>query len=323
MTRYSSTERLGVTEVEKIFLQFNWIPRTIFQTDVGIDMTVEICKNGDPVGKFVGVQIKTGESYFKEKQSNFIIFRTDRTHIDYWINNSLPIIIVLHNNLTNITIWQAINKQTVESTGENFKIRVPISNSLDFKSIDAIEKLTETSPLLNKFQKLLLDKPIIDKLIWGEKVVVDLKKWINKSSGKADIKIYHAKYVSDFDEDSDEEIEEDDKEVELVLLTEYTAIGIQSYQSLYYFYPWANFKIDESFYESFSDYNEDEEPGYKLVFHDDRFHGYKLPIIPYHSNGEISSYRLVISLNDYGHSFVDFYDFVIGNKQLRIKFDKK
>lgn len=101
--RYSSTERLGVVEVEKLFLQFNWIPRTIFQTDVGIDMTVEICRNGNPTGQFIGVQIKSGESYFKEKSGNSIVFRSDKTHIDYWINNSLPIIIVLHNIVTILT----------------------------------------------------------------------------------------------------------------------------------------------------------------------------------------------------------------------------
>ena len=64
--RHNSTERLGVVEVEKLFLQFNWIPRTVFQTDVGIDMTVEICENNNPIGKFIGVQIKSGESYFEE-----------------------------------------------------------------------------------------------------------------------------------------------------------------------------------------------------------------------------------------------------------------
>lgn len=311
MTRYDSTERLGVSEVEKIFLQFNWIPRNIFQTDVGLDMTVEICKNGNPIGKFIGVQIKTGDSYFSEKSGEFIIFRSDKTHIDYWINNSLPVLIVLHNLSTGTTIWQVINKHTIESTGKNFKIKIPLTNVLKKADADVIEKLTETPILLTKFQKLLLDKPIIDKLIKGKKVVVAIDMWINKTRGKADIKVFHVKKDKDLDEDI---------ELKQILLEEYSVTGVNSYQSLYYFYPWADFTLDESFYETFSDYDEDEMPGYKLVFMDDRFHGYKLPTIPYHSNGEVSSYRLIMSLNDYGHSFIDFYNYTVGNRQLEIKF---
>ena len=48
--RFTNTERLGVNKVESIFLKdFEWIPRTIFQSDVGIDMTVEVAKNGKPL----------------------------------------------------------------------------------------------------------------------------------------------------------------------------------------------------------------------------------------------------------------------------------
>lgn len=311
LTRYNATERIGVTEVEKMFLLFGWIPRTVFQTDVGIDMTVEICHQGSPTGKFIGVQIKTGESYFKEKLNNSIIFRTDKTHADYWLNNSLPIIIVLHNIEENLTIWQAVNRQTVKSTGKGFKLTIPLPNLLNKNAKDNIEKIADGPPLLNKIQRLALDKPVIDKLNNGNKIVVELNCWINKSSGRADIKIYHV--IDDDDEDEGLELTQD-------LLEEYSVIGVHSYQALYYFYPWADFSIDEKFYENFSDYDEDEKPGYQLIFTEDVFHGYQSSIIPYHNNGEISSFRLVMALNDYGKSFLDFFDFVEGKKQLMIKF---
>lgn len=321
--RYSSTERLGVVEVEKLFLQFNWIPRTIFQTDVGIDMTVEICRNGNPTGQFIGVQIKSGESYFKEKSGNSIVFRSDKTHIDYWINNSLPIIIVLHNIVTELTIWQVVNKQTVEFSGKTFKINIPLTNTLESKYASTIEKLTEKSPLLNNFQKLLMDKPIINLLAKGDKVVVELGMWINKSSGRADIKVFHVLNDSEFEEFEEEDYyrgDDEENDIEQELLEEFSAMGVHSYQSLYYFYKWANFKLDESFYETFSDYDEDEMPGYKLVFIDDRFRGYKLPVIPYHNNGEVAYYRLVMSLNEFGNSILEFFDYLEGNKQLVLNF---
>jgi len=323
MTRFNPTERIGVTKVEELFLQFNWIPRIVFQSDVGIDMFVEICTNGNPIGKFIGVQIKSGKSYFEEKSGDSIIFRSDKIHIDYWINNSLPILIVLHNIEENLTIWQVVNKQTVEPTGKNFKIRVPLSNTLERKFVQTIESLTGNSPILNNFQKLLLARPIIDLLVKNEKIVVDLGLWVNKSSGKADVKIYHI--VSETNDETDEEDEiffdDDNKDKQEILLEEYTAFGVHSYQSLHYFYKWADFILDEEFYEEFSDYDEDEMPGYKTVFIEEKFHDYKLPNIPYHNCGEVASYRFIMQLNDYGRLIVDFFDCLENKKQLSLKFD--
>ena len=60
MHRFSQTESIGVNRVELIFLNdFEWIPRTVFKTDIGIDMFIEIADNGFPTGKFFGAQIKS------------------------------------------------------------------------------------------------------------------------------------------------------------------------------------------------------------------------------------------------------------------------
>jgi hypothetical protein len=313
MSRFIETERVGVNVVERIFLsEFNWIPRTVFQTDVGIDMIVEISVGGMPTGKFLGVQIKSGESYFTEQQGNEIVFRSNATHIDYWLNNAMPILIVLHNPATNITIWQAIKPDTAINTGKGYRINIPLTNILSHTSKEKIERLTKVPPLFEKFQQLLLDKSIIDLVAGGAKIVVNIDSWVNKSSGRADIRIIHVITDSDYMEGVEEESE---------ILAEFTAIGVHSYSSLYYFYPWADLKTDMAFYEEFSDYDEDYMPGYKIVFIEDRFHGYKLPIVPYKSNDEVASYRLKMSLNDYGKTFLDFYDYINGNKQMRLDFE--
>lgn len=103
--RFSPTEHLGVNEVERIFLKdFSWITRRILESDMGVDMEVEICKNDHPTGQLLGVQIKTGASYFKTDRYGDVIYRGSQTHLDYWLNHSLPIIIILHNPDENITI---------------------------------------------------------------------------------------------------------------------------------------------------------------------------------------------------------------------------
>jgi hypothetical protein len=322
--RFDSTERLGVNAVEKIFLQFNWIPRTVFQTDVGLDMLVEICTSGNPTGHFIGVQIKSGDSYFKEKRNNSVVFRPKSTHVDYWINNSLPILIVLHNPQTEQIIWQVVSNRTIESTGRNFKLKIPLTNNLEKRHSFKIEKLTVRSPLLNQFQKLLLDQPIINLLKNYEKVVVDIGICYKDSSGKANIRVFHVtsdKEIRELNEGEEYNEEEEDGRIEQRLIHEFSSSGVRSYQSLYYFYKWANFKLDESFYETFSNYSEGEEPSYKIVFYEDKYSNIKLSVIPYKRTNGIAYYRLKMSLNEYGFSINDFMSFLGGEKQFELAFD--
>ncbi len=314
MSRYIPTERIGVNAVESAFLEMGWIPRTVFQTDVGIDMLVEIV-NEKPSGKFIAVQIKSGNSYFKETVNKTVVFRANKTHIDYWLDTALPVIIVLYNPDIGALIWESINRRSIVGTGENFKIFVPLDQILSVESKDMLERLI-SQPLANlKFQRLLFDKEIIDLINSGQKVVVKLSKYMSKLGGRADIEIIHVTYDDDFEE----VLYEDDENYQETVLSKFSLVGIHSYQYLYFLYPWADFSLDNGFYEAFSDYDEDKMPGYKLVFHDDRFRDYKLPIIPYHNDGEKAHYRLEFKLNEYGYSFLDFYSYLMGEKQYILK----
>ena len=311
MTRFNSTERLGVNFVERIFLQdFNWIPRKILETDVGIDMIIEICNGGQPTGRLIGVQIKSGDSYFKEETENSIIFRIDEIHINYWINNSLPILIVIHKPSNNTTLWQIVNRDNITKKEKNWRIDIPKQNSLSVHFKDDFEKLSNAPKIVRQFQQLLLDKDTISLLNSRQKICLDIERWVNKSSGRTDIQILRIK----------EEINEnDDIEQDEELISEFTLYGLRQIHFLNKIFPWADFEVDEVFYEAFEEYDEDESPGYKLVFIEDSFHGYKLPIIPYSTNDETVSYRLVMTLNEFGQTFLDFYSFLEGGKQLKLK----
>lgn len=85
MNRFSPTERIGVNFVEDFFLNQGWIPRTIYQSDVGVDMEVEIASKGLPSGQLLGIQIKSGRSYFKTITNGEVIYRVTKTHAEYWL----------------------------------------------------------------------------------------------------------------------------------------------------------------------------------------------------------------------------------------------
>jgi len=62
------TERLGVSAVEHYFSSHGWLFREQFTHDYGIDAQVEIVRDGQPTGALIGIQIKSGESYFSDQR---------------------------------------------------------------------------------------------------------------------------------------------------------------------------------------------------------------------------------------------------------------
>ena len=92
-----SIERIGIATTEKIINQMGMIFREQPTDDYGIDAQIETIENGYASGKLIAVQIKSGEHYFKEKTKESIVYRGNRKHYDYWINHSLPVVIVLYN----------------------------------------------------------------------------------------------------------------------------------------------------------------------------------------------------------------------------------
>jgi len=131
MERINLTERIGIHKVALIFLEdFGWIEREQTVSDVGIDMQVEIVHNGIPTGQLIALQIKSGPSYFKEEKDGNIIYRGEKTHLEYWLSHSLPVLIILCNPENHFTIWQKILSENVVETEKGWKTEIPVSQIL-------------------------------------------------------------------------------------------------------------------------------------------------------------------------------------------------
>ena len=123
--RNSRIDRIGVQAVGSQFEKAGYIFREQPISDYGIDAQVEIVEAGNATGKLIALQIKTGLSWFEESDLHGFIYRGDAEHLEYWIKHSLPVLIVLHNPETSLSIWQAVNPQNVIPTGKGWKILVP------------------------------------------------------------------------------------------------------------------------------------------------------------------------------------------------------
>lgn len=140
MIQFDPTERIGIHQVALTFLQkFGWIEREQPISDFGIDMHVEIVEDGVPTGQVFALQIKSGPSYFSEQHENSIVYRGQKKHLDYWLSQSLPVLIVLHNPDDYNSYWEFVESSKITELDRGWKIEIPKSNLLS-ESIARINK---------------------------------------------------------------------------------------------------------------------------------------------------------------------------------------
>ena len=141
MARHSSTERLGVIETDRIVTKFfGWIFREQQIIDVGMDALIEESVDGEPKGRFIAIQIKTGKGNFHVSEKHFTYY-VSHIHYNYWLNLEIPIILVAHIPDTEKTYWEVISTDTFRKTKKKWKIDIPKNQEFNEKSKEKLSKL--------------------------------------------------------------------------------------------------------------------------------------------------------------------------------------
>lgn len=148
--KYNTEERTGVYSVAKIFTEeLKWIFREQPINDFGIDAFLEITKFKIPTGKLFGVQIKSGKSFFKEVKDDHFVFRGSRRHLAYWLNYSIPVVLIIYDKDSNLAYWQEVSSSTIGLTAKHFKLQISKKNILNYSSS---KKLTGIAYFKNKYE---------------------------------------------------------------------------------------------------------------------------------------------------------------------------
>jgi hypothetical protein len=141
MNRYTPTERIGINEVEKVIIKnIGWIFREQPIADVGIDAIIEQVENGEPTGKFIALQIKTGKGNFHTTEKG-LTYYASHIHYNYWLNLNIPIILVAHLPENGETYWQEISSINIKKNKKSWKFEIPFKQKLCEKSINRLEKI--------------------------------------------------------------------------------------------------------------------------------------------------------------------------------------
>ncbi len=305
-------ERIGVHHCGKIATSNNWLFREQPIDDIGIDAHMEFVDSSGKPKQLLALQIKSGESWFKEEKDGCIVFRdiNERQYM-YWTTNSLPCIVVLYNPNDDTCIWQKLTVDTIQRTkggeGKGFFVKVPLTQIfLNDSSNEQLLSFTNLQEHIINYNFLLSQKEFMQIIRDGGEVKLHSSEWVNKSSGRGEtelivddgkcVKTYSYPYWFPF--------------------TPYTEVFSR-------LFPWADFSADEDFYEDEDEalwreyhcYYDEEDHEWLVV--GDTFEEFRKKLDPMRSinnSGEVAEYMLILSLNDLGKSFLKVNEFVSNNQ---------
>jgi len=291
------TEREGVEAVRFALAKLGWFPKEPERPDRGVDLFVESSdEKGRPGGRLLGVQVKSGPSYFNAEGDGVIY--TDHDHVDYWMNYALPVLVVAYDPADGEAFWQLVSEDTVEPTDKAWKVIVPRDQPLDKAALDRLAAIAAPDKAEIALARLRADLTWMELIDQGGSVVLEADEWINKSSGRGDLRLIATPA------DGEEAVERS-----FMIFA-----GSRPYEeALPAALPWARLSLDEEILDDLDDdeYMEEtgiwdsEEKRYIGNFEDieewrkSRYGDAQLR--PYsESAGEVAHWRLSLALNDLG-----------------------
>jgi hypothetical protein len=161
---YPEQSRTGDAGVYLVAWQVNrdlgWVVRKQSENDFGIDAHIEVVQGGLATGRILAAQIKAGPSWFAEPANGGWWYRGDANHLNYWIEHSLPVILILCDLTAETCYWVGVRGDNVQRLKSGWKIVVPDSQRLTADAKSALAEIARRQPLAldAALRSFLLDK---------------------------------------------------------------------------------------------------------------------------------------------------------------------
>ncbi|WP_256338461.1 DUF4365 domain-containing protein [Streptomyces sp. KS_5] len=147
--RSSQQEASGSAGAHRVMADFEdlgWGPVENDQHDLGIDLFLQV-RDERRFDRTVlmTAQVKSGASYFgspKRDDAGTVVgwwyAESDARRFEDWVQHGLPHLMVLHDLETHMSYWAHVDKDSVVSSGEGFKILVPSSQRVEPAQLPAL-----------------------------------------------------------------------------------------------------------------------------------------------------------------------------------------
>jgi hypothetical protein len=164
----SQTSERGINFVSSVFNdEYGWL----FRKDI-------VLEDGSVTGKSLALQVKTGKSFMKEKTAAGIVFRGEQKHLNYYLNHSTPVIILICDIDNAVCYWEHFDIDRTDGTSIGWSMTIPFSQELDHESKNALtliagpaEDLTRAARQQWEMNKLLKNSGHIE--YWISRVTVE------------------------------------------------------------------------------------------------------------------------------------------------------
>lgn len=100
----------GVIHMMQVTNDAGHIFREVLKEDVGIDAHIEVCRNSEPTGMLIGLQIKSGESYVHSETPDSFTYYLKIDDLKYWQEYSLPVFLVIYRPSEQRAYWVDIKE---------------------------------------------------------------------------------------------------------------------------------------------------------------------------------------------------------------------
>lgn len=297
----------GVALLELLIQRhFGWSLKRYGHPERGIDAIIELADDGVLNGRLIGVQVKTGASYFKPTEGGWR-FSSDYNHLDYWLNHSLPVIVALVNLDSSEIYWSRVSREDVTRHGKSWSLLVPEEQALDQFAEDALRAIASASPQKILMDRLFLDIPFIRRCLQLEQkdefAYLRVIERPDYASGN-EVRIHLLNGSRD----------------DIAPAFSYRTTEIENLEeALTRQYPWASFELDDNMYyenervewaEAYGDWDRDLEKytSFAISFREYRS---TLPRIrPASGIDDQTEYDLKLGVNAVGHAIVVLDDFL-------------
>lgn len=241
--------------------------RTQIQGATGLNAHLEITGDNPRV---IGLRVCASDELELEKtgkSSRGYVCTGETSVAAYWLQHSLPVIIMVYEPDTNRLLWESVSIDNLEIAGSHWELIVPYDNEYNEEAAHKIANLTCTSPYL---ARLALDKALIELVNSGREVYLELDEWINQPSSRGNLRICITNpdggvYQWPFE----------------------TSPDMPQVLRLPALFPWASLSVDEEFYRQ------------RNIIYDSN------SLAPYAiESGEIARFRFRLELNELGRAFL-------------------
>ena len=138
------------------------------------------------MGKVVGLQVRADEDKGVERTARGYVCRGEMPHVAYWLQHSLPVIVMVYEREHDRIVWEAVSADTIEISGQYWELLVPYEQVYGADSVERIADLPCYSPYL---ARLALDRPWMQLIEAGRDILLEMDEWLNQPSVRGNLRL--------------------------------------------------------------------------------------------------------------------------------------